>query len=666
MVGDSQGRWCRRAFLGLLFLVGPFGASVAHAEPLSATVAAETVSRPLDGYLTFLEDRESAFVIEDVARHGAFEVVTPRRPGLIGGGTLWYRFTVLRTTGAAADWILAFGEPDIDDVRVYVTKPDGGFTETLLGRRLPARQLDVAARLHAANLSLPEETPTTVYIRLSSRHKIRFEAATLWRPTALTYAEARQSALHGINFGVMAVFIVTYVLFGLWLRDSPMLMYAAFVATTMCRELTHSGIVTVILPDAGRTLNYLLSAIGLFGGISAFMIMWDLMLDIRKTFPLVHRVYRWGGVLMLAPIFFATSDSFSLLARPAQLIMLAVSIGSIAMAFSLARRRPDDVLLKFYLCAFLPIVLVWGVEVGALVSPAIPFDQGRRMDVIATMIHLGILCLALGYRFVVTRQQQIRAEAALAVEKMARERQRTFVDMATHEFKTPLAVIDSAVQVLELLAPSAPPEVVRRFATIRNAVRRLVGLIETCLNDERCEAMELDLCPVSPAAIVAQAVARDRETGRGEIRAEMSPLPGTCLADGALLGIALDALIDNAHRYGPSDQPVDVATHARGGWITFTVMDRGPGVRPDDAELIFGRYYRSPSSGTASGFGIGLHLVKTIATMHGGTVAYRPREGGGASFVLSLRSAGRAASPRRRNRLLTVATSSRMSTGLER
>lgn len=636
MAGGSRGRWCRLAFLGLLLLVGLFGASAAHAEPLPATVAVETASRPLDGYLTFLEDRESAFSIEDVARHGVFEAVTPRRPGLISGGTLWYRFTVKRTAGAAEDWVLAFGEPDIDDVRVYVTKPGGSFTETLLGRRLPARQLDVAVRLHAANLSLPEEIPTTVYIRLSSLHKIRFEAAALWRPTALAYAEARQSALHGIDFGVMAVFVVSNILLGLWLRDASMLMYAVFVVTSMCREATHSGIVTVILSDAGRPLNYLLSAIGLFGGISAFMIMWDLMFDIRKEFPLVHRVYRWGGILMLAPIFFATHDSFSLLAQYAQVIMLAVSIGSITMAFILVLRHPGDVLLRFYLCAFFPIVLLWGVEVGALVFPTIPFDLGRQVDIIATMIHLSILFLALGYRFVVTRQQQAQADAALVLEKMARERQRTFVDMATHEFKTPLAVIDSAVQVLELLLPTAPPEATRRFNTIRKAVSRLVGLIETCLNGERSEAMELNLRPVSPAAIAAQAVARDRETGRGEIRAEMSPLPDTCLADSALLGIALDALIDNAHRYGPADQPVDVVAQALGGWIIFTVLDRGPGVRPDEAELIFDRYYRSPLSGSTSGFGIGLHLVKTIATMHGGTVAYRPRDGGGASFALTI------------------------------
>ncbi len=638
MGGVSKRGWRRGVFLAVVALWGLW-AAVARAEPSSAMVAADTLKLPLDGHLAYLDDPKGVLGIDEVARHDGFRPATPYEPGL-SSGTLWYRFSALRADEAPADWILAFGEPDIDDVRVYVEKPGGGFSQTVLGRRVPAGQLQVATRLHAASLSLPQGEAATVYIRLSSLHKIRFEEAALWHPTALPYEEARRSAFHGISFGVLTVFILTYLLFGVWLRDGSMLLYAAFVVTALCRELTHSGVVVVLFPEAGRNTNYLLSAIGLFGGISVFMLMWDRILDLGKTFPIMHRLYRWGGLVMLVPILFAASEVFSLVAPPAQLIMLAASVGSIAMASILVLRQPRDVLLRFYLCAFVPVVAVWGVEVGAMVSSAIPPDLGRRMDAIATVLHLGILCVALGYRFVLTRQRQISAEVALAGERMARERQRTFVDMVTHEFKTPLAVIDSAVQVLELLVPRAPPEVASRFATIRNAVRRLVGLIETCLNSKRDETMEIQRCPVSPATIAAQAVARDQETGRGDIRAELGELPATVVADGALLGIALDALIDNARRYGPPDQTVEVAAQAQGGSILFMVRDRGPGVRPGERELIFDKHYRSPFSGSGGGFGIGLHLVKTIALMHGGTATCRPRDGGGACFVLAIPAGG--------------------------
>lgn len=630
----------RRRYLGLLLgllllLLAGFPGGVAAGSPPPVDLSADAPSHSLDGHLAFLEDPQGTLGIDAARGHRGFEAVTPHRPGLTSG-TLWYRFDVRPAAGAGGGWVLAFGEPDIDDVRVYVTGPDGAVSETVLGRRVPASRLGMASRLHVAPLSLPEGVETTVHIRLSSLHKIRFEEAALWRPTALTYDEARRSALHGLSLGVMAVFIAAYVLFGIWLRDAPMLAYAAFVLTALCREMTHSGVAPLLLPEGGAGLNYLLSAVGLFGGISAFMLMWDMMLDLRRTFPAMHRVYRWGGILMLAPIFLAETKAFSLLAPFAHPVMLAASAGSIGMAGLLVMRRPHDVLLKFYLCAFVPVVLVWCVEVGALVSDAVPLDLGRRIDAVATLIHLGILCLALGYRFVVTRRRQHRAETALAGERMARERQKTFVDMVTHEFKTPLAVIDSTAQLLDLLLPGASAEVSGRLLTIRKAVRRLVGLIDTCLSGERFESMELDLRPVSPAAIVAQAAARDRETGRGEIRTETAGLPETCRADAILLGIALDALIDNARRHGGAGLPVDVSARAADGRISFAVEDRGPGVPPGEVGHIFDKYYRSPASGSASGFGIGLHLVKTIAAMHGGTVECLARDGGGASFVLTI------------------------------
>lgn len=438
----------------------------------------------------------------------------------------------------------------------------------------------------------------------------------------------------------MAIFVAAYLLFGVWLRDWPMILYAAFVTTALCREATHSGLIPLLLPAAGGDSNYLLSAVGLFGGVAAFMLMWDRMLDLGRTFPIMHRLYLGGGLMMLLPIPFALDDTFSRLAPAVHPIMLLVGLGSIVMAGILARRRPHDVLLRFYLCAFLPLVAVWGAEAGAILFSHIPLDLGRRMDGPATKLHLGILCVALGYRFAMTRRQQAQTEIALAGERLARERQRTFVDMVTHEFRTPLAVIDSAAQILPLLLPDAAPRAVDSLTTIRRAVRRLVGLIETCLHGEHLETMELNLRPVSPSDMVRQAAARDLETGRGEVRVEISPdLPALCSADDGMLGIALDALIDNAHRHAPSDQPVEVAATMEGDEIVFMVRDRGPGVPPQEARLIFEKYYRSPSGGSASGFGIGLHLVKTIAVMHGGTVECRQRDGGGACMALRIPAA---------------------------
>lgn len=227
-------------------------------------------------------------------------------------------------------------------------------------------------------------------------------------------------------------------------------------------------------------------------------------------------------------------------------------------------------------------------------------------------------------------------ERALTEERRVRRHLRTFIDMATHEFKTPLAIIDSAAQVLELLVDSGREEIGSRLTVIRRSVRRVVDLIETCLTGERYEQLSAHLLPFDPVRMIERVAERHRSTGDAPLVADARDLPPEVIADPELLGIALDALIDNARRYARTDGPIELTARCEGGAVVFTVGDRGPGVPPDQAERIFEKYFRGTGNGGAPGTGIGLHLVKTIAELHCGTVRYRPRPGGGALFLLTI------------------------------
>jgi len=143
---------------------------------------------------------------------------------------------------------------------------------------------------------------------------------------------------------------------------------------------------------------------------------------------------------------------------------------------------------------------------------------------------------------------------------------------------------------------------------------------------------------------VEQVIERNHHPEASPLAARIEDVPDSYVADPDLLGIALDALIDNARRYGPGDQPVTIALRGDDDCLTLMVEDRGPGIAPDEARHVFDKYYRCAASNALPGTGIGLHLVKTIAELHGGQAAYRPREGGGASFVLTI-PGGRPPSP---------------------
>ncbi|MCA9572718.1 MAG: sensor histidine kinase, partial [Myxococcales bacterium] len=102
--------------------------------------------------------------------------------------------------------------------------------------------------------------------------------------------------------------------------------------------------------------------------------------------------------------------------------------------------------------------------------------------------------------------------------------------------------------------------------------------------------------------------------------------------DPGLLRRLVRNLLENAARHGGGE--VEARTTAEG----FEVADRGPGVRPEDRELIFEPFHRPAghSEGADGGVGLGLWLVREIATRHGGSVRCEAREGGGARFVVRL------------------------------
>ncbi|WP_109111188.1 sensor histidine kinase [Azospirillum sp. TSO35-2] len=228
-------------------------------------------------------------------------------------------------------------------------------------------------------------------------------------------------------------------------------------------------------------------------------------------------------------------------------------------------------------------------------------------------------------------------ERALSGEQAARRRLRTFLDMAAHELKTPLSVIDSAAQMLEVLVDTGQDGVGRRLSLIRRSARRVIDLIETCLAGERIDdELPVRPAPFSPPELIDRVAERQRGHGGTILVGDTTGLPERWTADPDLLGIALDALLDNARRYGPADGVVDLAADRDGDCLVLSVADRGPGVPPEERERIFDKYFRGENGRAVSGTGIGLNLVKTIAELHGGTVAYTPRPGGGALFTLRI------------------------------
>jgi signal transduction histidine kinase len=103
-------------------------------------------------------------------------------------------------------------------------------------------------------------------------------------------------------------------------------------------------------------------------------------------------------------------------------------------------------------------------------------------------------------------------------------------------------------------------------------------------------------------------------------------------------------LLSNALKYG-AGQPIEVRVAAEGDAMVLEVRDRGPGMQPGDLPRLFDRFERAGSIRNHGGLGLGLYLVREIATAHGGTASAENLEAGGASFKVRLPLTGVAQDP---------------------
>lgn len=204
-------------------------------------------------------------------------------------------------------------------------------------------------------------------------------------------------------------------------------------------------------------------------------------------------------------------------------------------------------------------------------------------------------------------------------------RERRFVAEASHDLRTPLALMLTEAE-LALAQPRSAEELTRALHSIHDEVRRLIGLAEHLL--ERVGTGEADVQvdsgPVDLVVLAGRVTTRF-VAGAGERAIRITGSPAAVVrGDAAHLDRALSNLIDNALRHGTGDIEVEIRGTAEGAVVTVT--DQGTGFAGD------------PSSPTASG-GLGLTIVSEIARAHGGTVEIQDAHGG-STVRLEIRSTG--------------------------
>ncbi len=240
------------------------------------------------------------------------------------------------------------------------------------------------------------------------------------------------------------------------------------------------------------------------------------------------------------------------------------------------------------------------------------------------------------------RREREVIQRAYEKEREVYEMKYRFMSIVSHEFRTPLATIQTSTELLENYYERMAPE--RRaagFMTIKDQIRYLTDMLEDISVVIKTESGRLFFEPVLLNVVdfcqaLADEVRHDTRTAHQIHIQTIGNFPDMPM-DPVLLRYILRNLLTNAIKYSPdsTDVLLELARPTTGK-IFFRVIDSGIGIPTADQDMLFLAYERASNAGTIRGSGMGLQIAKEAAHLHGGDIWFTSEEGKGTTFVVSL------------------------------
>ncbi|SNY90589.1 Signal transduction histidine kinase [Cohaesibacter sp. ES.047] len=220
------------------------------------------------------------------------------------------------------------------------------------------------------------------------------------------------------------------------------------------------------------------------------------------------------------------------------------------------------------------------------------------------------------------------------------ETQREFVTMASHEFKTPLAIIDSNAQRIQRKIGVLPEEKLReRIGNIRDSVDRVQYLINRFMDFSSNEitGMKADAREQDFRAALHKICVDHFEMEDGDrIEWDLDALPERIFFDRTLLDQCFSNILSNALKYSPQDSFIQVIGKQDDRYIMIEVHDKGVGIPKSEVHKIFNKYFRASTSSGIAGTGIGLNFAQMALKEHGGHIEVKSEVGKGSCFTIFL------------------------------
>ncbi len=641
--------------------------------PLAATPAlnADTLQVPLRGVMTVLHDTDGELSLADVSAPALASRFTPVSGDFHGGfnrvGAFWLHTPLHVPPGESPEWWLVLQAPWVSLLDVYITRQ--GSAEPVWQRHTglarPPESRDLRVGVIALRTPLPPGD-YALWMRLAGDRALSLEAS-FWQLQPFVEAHIRQEGILLNTLGMMLLMAVIGLTFGIHLRDGSLIWYGIYVAGVVCTSLGATGLISLVLPDTpelAARISGVAICVSILGATRVAVRIFTMVRWLPRVSFLLNTMGSLAGLGAVLSMF----GLYDQIVGVVNVLAMIVCVTGTGAAYYVTRRHPTpDVVLYFLgmaLYAILQMVIGlrffnlydselisgWVQELMrtghvflVLLGMAVKITSLRRVEREAERERLKLASdmQASLERQVTERTRELNGElqARRAVEKKLSEtlsEQRSFLAMVSHEFRTPLTVINLvAYNIGHRHADN--PQTLEDIARVERANQRLVSLVDACLSNEWLDnaTMQVNCSNRNLAPMLAELCEQRRIVTGRKIELVLPDGPVFVYIDAALVQVVFDNLIGNAIKYSPPHAPIHVLAHRfSSGAVEVVVSDRGPGIPANERTRVFERYYRSPTVLSHAGIGLGLHIVRRIVMLHGGDVWVDGTYTAGARFVV--------------------------------
>jgi PAS domain S-box-containing protein len=225
-------------------------------------------------------------------------------------------------------------------------------------------------------------------------------------------------------------------------------------------------------------------------------------------------------------------------------------------------------------------------------------------------------------------------------DKLAEREKDDFINIASHELKTPLTALKSSMQLLERMKDAPTRALPALLVQAGKSMNKVTGLVDELLNAGRISGGELDLKKTrfNLSKAIDECCLHVSSAGIFQIVTE-GIKDAQVEADSERIQRVIVNLVNNAVKYAAQSSEIVIRVDEEPGIVKVSVSDKGPGIEKEKVPYLFDRYYRThQNSGQNSGLGLGLYISAEIIKKHGGKIGVDSQLGIGSTFWFTLPS----------------------------